>query len=548
MRLFYIFSVYILFFLMSAALPLRAQSSDSDAAASSPAQSAAVAPAAAPAPVVSAAQSSSPPFAPASAQAMPPEQVELRKLSTDNMIADQKTKKKLQQLSDEKEGLRAQYELDQQRQKAKVVDMEAELYRLSTANKIASEKNQEAVKLLLEQLEKATIENKLADEKHKEEVDALEAQYQMLAAQNKVMTEQSKALMQKQSDELQLLGLENKIADENSKKAIAELSQRLDKLKAANDLKAEQQRELSIADYKERNAIDLETKRLDLVERRLKISKMEADSRMTQLDSDLELRGKKEEWKKEANTEPLYLSRPFQDGRLVVSDRRIPLNGPIFNGSADEVTDRIHYFNNISTSPVFIVIDNSPGGSVMAGYRILKAMQASKAPVYVVVKSFAASMAAVITTMADQSYVYTNAIILHHQMSSMNWGNITELKEQLEMARQWEQRLHEPVAKKMGITMDEFRKKMYEKNSDGDWQEFGDKAVDYKWATSVVDRIEETGFIKNPDAEADAKPAKRSYYGDLDEKTDEKGQRYAQLPRLDPYDFYFIYNPDRYYR
>ena len=101
---------------------------------------------------------------------------------------------------------------------------------------------------------------------------------------------------------------------------------------------------------------------------------------------------------------------------------------------------------------------------------------------------------------------------------------------------------------RVGLSWDGTVEGVYEKNSDGDWQEFGDKAVDYKWATSVVDRIEETGFIKNPDAEADAKPAKRSYYGDLDEKTDEKGQRYAQLPRLDPYDFYFIYNPDRYYR
>jgi len=479
---------------------------------------------------------------------MPPEQAELRKLSTDNMIADQKTKKKLQQLNDDKEALRAQYELDQQKQKTKVADLEAEYYRLSTENKIASEKNQSAVKLLLEQLERTTLENKLSDEKRKAEIDSLETQYQLLASQNKLMAEQSKALVQKQSDELQKLSLENKLADESSKKDTTMLSAELDKLKAANDLKSEQQRELSIADYKERNAIDLESKRLDLAERRFKIEKMTADSRMNQLDSDLELRGKKEEWKKEANTEPVYLSQPFQDGRLVVSDRRIALNGPIFNGSADEVTDRIHYFNNTSTAPIFIVIDNSPGGSVMAGNRILKAMQASKAPVYVVVKSFAASMAAVITTMADQSYVYPNAIILHHQMSSMNWGNMTELKEQLEMARQWEQRLHAPVAKKMGITMDEFRKKMYEKNSDGDWQEFGDKAVDYKWATSVVDRIEETGFIKNPDAQAEVKPAARSYYGDLDEKTDEKGQRYAQLPRLDPYDFYFIYNPDRYYR
>jgi len=179
----------------------------------------------------------------------------------------------------------------------------------------------------------------------------------------------------------------------------------------------------------------------------------------------------------------------------------------------------------------------------MSGYRILKAMESSKSPVYVVVKSYAASMAAVITTLAEKSFVYPNAIILHHQMSSMSWGNMTQMKEQLELARQWEKRLDTPVVKKMGITMDEFRKEMYEKNSDGDWQEFGDNAVKYKWADYVVNRIDETGVVKNPDY---SDGTKKNFYSN--EKTDENGNRYLSLPRLEPFDFYFIYNPDRYYR
>jgi ATP-dependent Clp protease protease subunit len=247
--------------------------------------------------------------------------------------------------------------------------------------------------------------------------------------------------------------------------------------------------------------------------------------------------------------DPVYTDKPFTAGKLVISDRRISLNGPIFTGVADYVTERIHYYNNISTHPVFIVIDMSPGGSVMEGYRIVKAMQASKAPIYVVVKSYAASMAAVIATLADKSYVYPNAIILHHQMSTGARGNMTQLKEQLEMSKEWERRLHVPVSKKMGISIEDFRKKMYEKNSDGDWEEFGDKAVEYKWATSTVDEIEETGFTKNPDLKADSRPILRMNSTiPLDEKTDDKGNRYVSLPPLEPFDFYFIYNPSGYYR
>jgi ATP-dependent Clp protease protease subunit len=472
------------------------------------------------------------------------EQSELGKLTTENLLEDQKNQKKLKQLNGEKDALAAQYELDMQKQKSKVSELEAELYRVGTENKLSAEKQLKAVSELQAQLDKVTLDNKLADEKRKAEIAALETEYETLLAQNKLMAEQSAAKLFKQNDELQKLGLDNKISEEKNKKAIYLISQKLDNLRAENDLKAEQQRELLMADNKERNDIDMGVKRLDLEERRLKIEKMVMDSRMDLLKSDLEMRDRKAEWKKEANKEPVYLDKPFSNKKLVISDRRISMNGPIFDGVADYVSQRIHYYNNISSSPVFIVIDYCPGGSVMEGYRILKAMQASRAPVYVVVKSFAASMAATITTLADKSYVYPNAIILHHQMSTMNWGNMTQLKEQLELAKEWERRLAVPVAKKMGITLDDFRKKMYEKNSDGDWEEFGDKAVNYNWATSVVDEIDETGFIKNPDAvETPAKPVFT-----LDEKTDEKGQRYVTLPRLQPFDFYYIYNPDRYYR
>ena len=83
---------------------------------------------------------------------------------------------------------------------------------------------------------------------------------------------------------------------------------------------------------------------------------------------------------------------------LRVSLRRIELNGPIMSGAADYVCQRIHYFNNKSSKPIFIVIDNCPGGSVLEGFQIVQAMKNSKAPIHVVVKRFAASMAACITT------------------------------------------------------------------------------------------------------------------------------------------------------
>ncbi len=240
-----------------------------------------------------------------------------------------------------------------------------------------------------------------------------------------------------------------------------------------------------------------------------------------------------------------YMKDPFVNGTLHISDRRISLNGPIFGGTADYVCERLDFFNNQSKDlPIFIVIDSSPGGSVMEGYRIVKAIETSPAPVHVVVKSFAASMAAVITTLADQSYAYPNAIILHHQMSSGMYGNLTQQREALENGMEWSRRLAQPVADKMGVTLDKFVELMYANNSDGDWEEFADRAVEVKWVDHVVHDIRETGVRDKPTS---SRFSGLILWQDL-LRTDSQGRTYMELPRLQPFDHYFMYNPDNYYR
>ena len=258
-----------------------------------------------------------------------------------------------------------------------------------------------------------------------------------------------------------------------------------------------------------------------------------------------------------------YPAQPLADGVLIISDRRIPLNGAIGGGTADYITERIHYFNNLSSeAPIFIVIDASPGGSVMEGYRIVTAMQNSDAPVHVVVKSYAASMAAVITTLAEESYCYPNAIILHHQMSSSLRGNLTQQSEALEEGFEWAKRLADPVAEKMGVDYDKFVELMYENNSDGDWAEFGDKAADLKWVNHVVTNIRETALISAPSnrsagtvyLQADGTPQPLSQWDlfhspiEFQTKADGNGNEYIELPKLQPYDYYFMHDPHGQYR
>lgn len=373
----------------------------------------------------------------------------------------------------------------------------------------------------------------------------------------------------KQATESARLAKESALIAERSKRATAELRATVDKLKLEKEHLTEKlaleaiQRKSS--DLKERRKFEIAQEKLirestlakakaEKLANEMKTKQVEWAMETSRLEAEIKTLEVTKNRANYADTAPSQLKNPvLKDGTLVISDRRITLNGAIVSRTADHVSTRLNYFNNKDTKlPIFIVIDSSPGGSVMSGYRILKAMEGSRAPIYVVVKSFAASMAATIATLAERSYAYPNAVILHHQMSSTLMFanlNITEQKEMYEESQKWWARLAGPVAKKMGVSTDEFIKQMYENSSSGDWSEFADEAKRLKWVDHIVTAIHETSLVKNPDAQkaATAPSGPRSEYGMM-EQVDDDGRPFVYLPRTNPRDYYFMYNPDNYYR
>lgn len=353
-------------------------------------------------------------------------------------------------------------------------------------------------------------------------------------------------------EEQKRLALENALATERSNQELREVREEIARLKLEKEQLAET---LAIAELKlkeealtEQIAFQKENNELA---RQAAIAKSKADklgaelkakqAEWSLLNGELETKVKTLENEKKlanyAQAEPIYLANPLKkDGTLVISDRRISLNGPIWFNTAEYIAQRINYYNNKNdTYPIFIVIDDSPGGSVMAGMQILKAMEGSSAPVYVVVKGFAASMAAAITTLAERSFAYPNAILLHHQVLSFSFGNLTETREHTKDLEEWWRRLAGPVAKKMGISRQAFIKKMYENRSSGDWTEFADQAQKIKWVDHVVSNIHETSLLENPD-----KKSAPSGVRSMSEET--------IIPRLNPKDLLYLYNPDNYYK
>jgi ATP-dependent Clp protease protease subunit len=398
------------------------------------------------------------------------------------------------------------------------------------------------IETLRKERDRLATENQIAQEKLRAELFELEAEKQRLVLQNALRTERLGAEVAELRNTLDRLALEIDLANRQASLETAQRRAQLDAELAA--LRAEEER-LRAANAITAQKLEAQTAQLRLEEAQLKVQRAALDNDVARLQTELSRREKAEILRDIVPAEQKYVLDPFRDGVLLVSDRRIALNGVIGQSVADHVAERIDYFNNQNAEyPIFIVIDYSPGGSVMAGYKILKAMDGSKAPVCVVVKSFAASMAAVITTMANRSFAYPNAIVLHHQLSWSGGGNLTQQREALQEAEQWWRRLAQPVAAKMGLTLGQFIETMYQKNSDGDWREFADEARKLRWIDEVVSTVWETSMDKNPDRFGSKPVAVLS----VEERVDDQGNPYAVLPRLQPLDCWFVYNPDGYYR
>ncbi|MBC62268.1 MAG: hypothetical protein CMP11_07410 [Zetaproteobacteria bacterium] len=416
--------------------------------------------------------------------------------------------------------------------------------------KNSQENNKKRVQTLKEKKEKLELEQAIRELEFKKKISELTNEKKVLELENNLLLEKHKKETSLLSQKEKKLSLEQVVDKKIFQEKIRQLKQEIERQSLENE-------KLTQSNFELINTMKIESKKL---EHELNMATMERKKQRQEVEKltiDIEKRSKKEVWLKETNKEISYMEDPYKEDILRITDRRIQLNGSIVYGTAQYITERIHFFNNKSnTLPIFIVIDYSPGGSVMQGYRIVKAMQASLAPVYVVVKSFAASMAAVIATMADRSFAYKNAIILHHQPSSRNRGNLTEQKESVEIFEEWAKRLHTPVAKKMGLSLEEFYQKMYQANSQGDWKEFADNAQKLKWIDFVVDEIREEGIIKKPKSHS-PRSRRRIFRAITEEnenpvnihnKEDLIFEDFSKLPKLKAFDMYFIYNTDKRYR
>lgn len=144
-------------------------------------------------------------------------------------------------------------------------------------------------------------------------------------------------------------------------------------------------------------------------------------------------------------------------GDKFLEQRIIYLDGEIEEGTGNEISKQLLYLDSISHEPIKLYI-NSPGGSCSEGLQILDTMELIDSPVYTFNIGMCVSMGFAILVRGDKRFSYRDAEAMCHQVSYGAYGNIQDVRTQVESAERINKVLSEKISEALGITIEEYYK------------------------------------------------------------------------------------------
>lgn len=157
----------------------------------------------------------------------------------------------------------------------------------------------------------------------------------------------------------------------------------------------------------------------------------------------------------------------------------VNIRGPIDSDSTNKFFQDIMKLDKENELNIFI---NSPGGSVMEGLRIVSYIEMLNNNIRVnCIADFAASMAFIITQSCQNRYALKSSILMQHQMSLMNRGNLFNLNNYMEMINNMNVDLDKSQAERINMTYDEFKERIT-----NDWWLYGNKAKEMNVVDDIV--------------------------------------------------------------
>ena len=137
--------------------------------------------------------------------------------------------------------------------------------------------------------------------------------------------------------------------------------------------------------------------------------------------------------------------------------------------SAEKFTKLVGEAHNTGQPVIPIVID-SYGGQVYALMAMIAAIKNAELPIATIVQGKAMSCGAVLTTFGEEGrrFADPNATVMIHDVSSMEWGKVEELKASAKEADRLNEKIYTMMAQNCGKA-DNYFLKIADKKKHADW-------------------------------------------------------------------------------
>lgn len=241
------------------------------------------------------------------------------------------------------------------------------------------------------------------------------------------------------------------------------------------------------------------------------------------------------------NKNQKYTYTPYdkKTGILRISDRKVQFPMILISPKhAQKILNKISFYTSQNDYPVFLIIENSYGGSFYAINLIIQAVENSRVPIYVVGKSHVAGGAAAILARAKYSFCYPTTLVTLTEVTTPSWEPVSDyssFKQGVDFMKQYGERIYLPIIKKMNNssikTVDQLYARIRKENIGRYWMTTGVGAKKNKWVSNLIEDIRDDSI--------DSYDKNFSY-----NKIFSLQQLFDSLSSLEnTYDTYFIFKP-----
>lgn len=161
---------------------------------------------------------------------------------------------------------------------------------------------------------------------------------------------------------------------------------------------------------------------------------------------------------------------------------------------------QIQQLSTSSSEPIYLMID-SPGGSVFDGYKMLSAMESSRAPIYTVCMSLCASMAAIIHQYGTQRYMFDRATLMFHDAAGGFQGEMKKMQTRLNYINRALEKVDRKIASKIGISYEKYmslhQNELWIDAEDATKMHFADAVVATEYPMMLQTQLAPPGEEKN---------------------------------------------------